>query len=104
MQQTEIGESVLVPETLDGLKRNNLVFWPGHVGIMTGKGKSWVLITPETPPEDAAQIGAEVKQRGLKTISVYGDVKLAEMLIARGAQPAPEKLADRGVGLKSLLR
>ena len=53
-----------------------------YVGIMTGKGKSWVLITPETPPEDAAQIGAEVKQRGLKTISVYGDFKLAESIEA----------------------
>ena len=44
-----------------------------YVGIMTHKGKTWVIITPETTPTEAEQIGAEVKKRGLKTISVYGD-------------------------------
>lgn len=44
-----------------------------HCGIMTAKGKSWVIITADTPPEEAAQVGAEVKQRGLKCASVYGD-------------------------------
>lgn len=34
MQQAELGSTVLVPETLDGLERGDLVFWKGHVGIM----------------------------------------------------------------------
>lgn len=35
MQQAEVGADVLVPQNLDGLLRGDLVFWPGHVGIMT---------------------------------------------------------------------
>ncbi len=34
MQETTIGTPVLVPENLEGLKRGDLVFWPGHVAIM----------------------------------------------------------------------
>lgn len=34
MQQAELGSNVLVPESLDGLERGDLVFWKGHVGIM----------------------------------------------------------------------
>lgn len=34
MQQAEIGLSMLVPADLEGLQRGDLVFWPGHVGIM----------------------------------------------------------------------
>jgi cell wall-associated NlpC family hydrolase len=34
MQQAEVGGNVLVPTDLDGLERGDLVFWPGHVGIM----------------------------------------------------------------------
>src|SRR5262245_58547732 len=34
MQEAEIGSSVLVPDSLDGFKRGDLVFWRGHVGIM----------------------------------------------------------------------
>ncbi len=34
MQQNEIGSSVLVPDDLEGLRRGDLVFWKGHVGIM----------------------------------------------------------------------
>jgi cell wall-associated NlpC family hydrolase len=35
MQQAEVGEDVLVSEQLDNLQRGDLVFWRGHVGIMT---------------------------------------------------------------------
>ena len=35
MQQAELGANVLVPQTLEGLQRGDLVFWRGHVGIMT---------------------------------------------------------------------
>ncbi|MEZ5817557.1 MAG: NlpC/P60 family protein [Hyphomicrobiaceae bacterium] len=34
MQEAGLGVSVLVPEDLEGLERGDLVFWPGHVGIM----------------------------------------------------------------------
>ena len=34
MQQAELGSDILVPDTLDGLERGDLVFWHGHVGIM----------------------------------------------------------------------
>jgi cell wall-associated NlpC family hydrolase len=35
MQQAELGAEVLVPQSLDGLQRGDLVFWQGHVGIMS---------------------------------------------------------------------
>jgi cell wall-associated NlpC family hydrolase len=45
MQEAEVGQARDVPEALakpvdrladpDGLQRGDLVFWPGHVGIMT---------------------------------------------------------------------
>ena len=34
MQCEMIGEDVLIPDDLTGLERGDLVFWPGHVGIM----------------------------------------------------------------------
>ncbi len=34
MQAGEVGDTLLVPDSLDGMKRGDLVFWPGHVGIM----------------------------------------------------------------------
>ncbi len=56
-----------------------------YAGIMTAKGKSWVIITPETPVEEAAKIGEEVKKRGLKALSVYGDFSVAES-VEKGVQ------------------
>jgi sugar phosphate isomerase/epimerase len=44
-----------------------------YAGLMTAKGETWVMITPKTTPEEAAQIGEEVKKRGLRAISVYAD-------------------------------
>jgi cell wall-associated NlpC family hydrolase len=35
MQQAEVGEEVPISEHLDNLQRGDLVFWKGHVGIMT---------------------------------------------------------------------
>lgn len=35
MQQAEVGEAVTIAEQLDNLQRGDLVFWKGHVGIMT---------------------------------------------------------------------
>jgi sugar phosphate isomerase/epimerase len=49
-----------------------------YAGIMTAKGEKWVIIRQETTVEEAARVGDEVKKRGLKTLSVYGDFSLAE--------------------------
>ena len=35
MQQDELGSEVPIPGHVDGLERGDLVFWQGHVGIMT---------------------------------------------------------------------
>ena len=43
-----------------------------HVGLMTAKGKSSLVISVDTALDEAAQVGAEVKKRGLKAVSVYG--------------------------------
>ncbi|MCH9808716.1 MAG: C40 family peptidase [Alphaproteobacteria bacterium] len=34
MQRDELGTDLLIPEDYEGLHRGDLVFWPGHVGIM----------------------------------------------------------------------
>lgn len=34
LQEARLGETVLVPDSLEGLERGDLVFWRGHVGIM----------------------------------------------------------------------
>lgn len=51
-----------------------------YAGLMTAKGKSWVIITPSVTPEESARIGSEVTRRGMKTISVYGDFSVKESL------------------------
>lgn len=43
-----------------------------YAGLMTAKGKSWIIITCDTPEEQAARIGAEARQRGLTVLSLYG--------------------------------
>lgn len=50
------------------------------VGLMTAKGKSWVIITPQTTETEAAQIGREARQRGLQVCSVYGDFSVKDSL------------------------
>lgn len=49
-----------------------------HCGIMTAKGKNWVIINEDTSPEEAAQVGADAKARGLSILSVYADWKTIE--------------------------
>jgi len=53
---------------LDGIAEAGFKF----AGLMTAKGKSWVLVTVESTPEDVTAIAEEVKKRGLKTLSLYG--------------------------------
>lgn len=63
-----------------------------HVGIMTSKGTRWIMITVETTPEEAAAIGASVRERGLKTLSVYGS-----------GIPAAKSIKDGIAGLRTLI-
>jgi sugar phosphate isomerase/epimerase len=42
-----------------------------YAGLMTHNGKSRVVVTMETTPEEAAAIGEEVRKRGMKTISIW---------------------------------
>ncbi len=62
MQHAELGDSVLVPEDLEGLQRGDLVFWNGHVGIMTDgivmvhANAHHMTVTAEPLPEAAARI------------------------------------------------
>ncbi|MCX6905686.1 MAG: sugar phosphate isomerase/epimerase [Verrucomicrobia bacterium] len=63
-----------------------------YAGIMTAKGKSWVIITVDSTPEEVAAIAAEVKQRALKTLSIYG-----------GDFPVAKSVAAGIAGLKKLI-
>jgi len=44
-----------------------------YVGLMTTKSQSNLIISLATTPEEAAAVGAEAKQRGLKVISMWAD-------------------------------
>ncbi|MBN2508226.1 MAG: sugar phosphate isomerase/epimerase [Verrucomicrobia bacterium] len=63
-----------------------------HVGLMTAKGKHWIMVGVDTPLEEAATIGAEVKRRGLKAVSLYG-----------GDFPVATSVAAGIAGLKKLI-
>lgn len=69
-----------------------------HCGIMTAKGKSWVVITADTSAEEAARVGAEIRKRGLGCLSVYGDypVKPAVAENVRALQRLVEHCAACG--------
>lgn len=56
-----------------------------YVGLMTAKGKSWVMITTETTPDQAGQIAHELRQRRLRAVTVYGDYK-ATLSVAQNLQ------------------
>lgn len=57
MQRAEIGNDVLMREDYEGLQRGDLIFWPGHVGIMTDgimllhANAHHMAVTVETLPE-----------------------------------------------------
>jgi sugar phosphate isomerase/epimerase len=54
-----------------------------YAGLMTAKGKSWVIITTDTSLDEAAEIGEEVRKRGLKLLSLYaGDFPVAKSVQA----------------------
>ena len=62
MQQDELGEAIPVTEALEGLQRGDLVFWKGHVGIMTDgimflhANAHHMAVVMETLPEAADRI------------------------------------------------
>jgi cell wall-associated NlpC family hydrolase len=61
MQQAELGADVLIPDSLEGLQRGDLVFWRGHVGIMSDgvmvlhANAHHMVVSIETLPEVVAR-------------------------------------------------
>lgn len=56
-----------------------------HAGLMLAKGnpKPGLVVSVDTPTEEAAKIGAEAKARGLSVVSIYGgDFRAAESVEA----------------------
>jgi cell wall-associated NlpC family hydrolase len=64
MQRAELGSEIAIPEDLDGLQRGDLIFWPGHVGIMSDSvmllhaNAHHMAVCCEPLPEAAARIRA----------------------------------------------
>jgi cell wall-associated NlpC family hydrolase len=57
MQETQLGQNLLIND-LDGLRRGDLVFWKGHVGIMTDQrtllhANSYHMMTVKEPLNEA---------------------------------------------------
>lgn len=54
-----------------------------YAGLMTSRGKSWILITVDSSVEEVEAVSAEVTRRGLKTLSIYaGDFPVAKSIEA----------------------
>jgi len=72
MQLQELGGTVLVPDDLEGLVRGDLVFWDGHVGIMSDgimllhANAHHMAVTFETLPEAVLRIA----NTGLKVTAI----------------------------------
>lgn len=62
MQEAEVGEPVAISPNLDGLRRGDLIFWKGHVGLMTDSvmmvhaNAHHMAVVAETLPETADRI------------------------------------------------
>jgi hypothetical protein len=41
-----------------------------YAGIMTAKTKTWLVLTKDSSLEEAAEVGTEVRKRGLKCLSL----------------------------------
>lgn len=65
MQAAELGTAIPVPDDLEGLKRGDLVFWPGHVGVMSDgimlvhANAHHMAVAAETLPEAAERIARQ---------------------------------------------
>jgi len=54
-----------------------------YAGIMTAKGKTWLVLTVDSPLEEAAEVGAEVRKRQLRCLSLYaGEFPVAKSVEA----------------------
>ena len=62
MQRDELGTHVQIPADFEGLQRGDLIFWPGHVGIMSDgvmllhANAHHMLVVNEPLPEASARI------------------------------------------------
>ncbi len=62
MQAAEVGQPIPITPGLEGLQRGDLVFWPGHVGVMTDAlmlvhaNAHHMAVAAETLPEAAERI------------------------------------------------
>jgi cell wall-associated NlpC family hydrolase len=62
LQRAEIGEEIEIPADLEGLQRGDLVFWKGHVGVMSDgvmllhANAHHMSVATEPLPEAAARI------------------------------------------------
>jgi cell wall-associated NlpC family hydrolase len=62
MQANELGEPIPIPDDLEGLQRGDLVFWKGHVGIMSDgvmlvhANAHHMAVAVETLPEASERI------------------------------------------------
>lgn len=63
-----------------------------YAGLMTTKSESRLVISVDTPIEEATHVGDEVRQRGLKVASVYG-----------GSIPVAKSLEAGIAGLRKLI-
>lgn len=65
MQAAELGAAIPVPDDLEGLQRGDLIFWPGHVGIMSDgimlvhANAHHMAVAAETLPEAAERIARQ---------------------------------------------
>ena len=54
-----------------------------YAGLMTAKGKSWVIITVDSTAEEVQTMAQEARQRGLQILSIYaGDFPLSRSVEA----------------------
>lgn len=54
-----------------------------YCGIMTAKTKTWLILTVNSPLEEAAEVGSEVRKRNLKCLSLYaGEFPVAKSVEA----------------------
>jgi len=63
-----------------------------YLGLMTTTGKNKLVISVQSTLEEAAEVGQELKNRGLKVVSVYG-----------GAIPVTKSLEEGIAGLRHLI-
>src|SRR5690606_28632906 len=65
MQAAELGKAISIPKDLEGLRRGDLVFWQGHVGIMSDgimlvhANAHHMAVAAETLPEAADRIAKQ---------------------------------------------